>query len=258
MITQEHLVKDFQKLGIAVGDLLLVHASLSRIGQVDGGAQTVVDALLSAVGEQGTLLMSTFQAGSEFELLSAGLCFDVRETPSELGAITECFRKMPDAQRSLSPTYAVSGIGPRAAELLAGHEQCTVSTGHASPFEKLGEHGGKILLLGVDHSANTTLHYVENTNGAPTVSSKLFSAQVRNEQGEALTVKMFSHMPPGMQRQYPRAEALLLAAGIQRNGLIGAAESRLIDAGPMIQLLAAKVRDNPLFFIEAFKAPLQV
>ncbi len=250
---KEQLFNDLRQIGIRNRDVLLVHASLSKIGQVEGGADTVVDALLQAVGPYGTLLMPSFQGGAEFDILSQQKTFDLRSIPSDLGIISETFRKRPGVLRSTNPTHAVSGIGPFASTILADHERCNVSTGHGSPFEKLAEHHGKILLLGVDHSTNTCLHYVENTNGAPTLSSKEFSVEVIDMFGNKHAVKTYSHMPAGMKRNYPLVEPLLIGAGNQNTSSIGSAPSKLVNAGAMFELIGQKIQEDPLFLIEPFK-----
>ncbi|NRA36580.1 MAG: AAC(3) family N-acetyltransferase [Planctomycetes bacterium] len=253
MVVKQQLINDLQSIGMQSGDCVLVHGSLSRIGTVDGGPEAVIAALLAVLGDTGTLLMPSFQGGSQYELLSQGLCFDVRTTPSELGIISECFRQMPGVQRSLNPTHSVAGFGAKADEILHGHQYCRLSTGHGTPFEKNALAGGKILLLGVDHRSNTTLHHVENINGAPALSSQLFQAEVVDEKGQHHVVELYSHMPPGLKRHYSRVESILLAAGAQKNVDIGAAESRLIDAAAMIDIIGAQVRADPMFLIEAFR-----
>ncbi|NQZ68328.1 MAG: AAC(3) family N-acetyltransferase [Lentisphaeria bacterium] len=249
MISKDQLIDDIKKLGIQAGDHVLVHASLSQIGQVDGGAPSVIEALLNVLTEQGTLLMPSFQSASQFKLLSAGVCFDLKNSPSELGLISETFRKMPTVKRSLNPTHSVAAMGAKADDILSDHHLCNVSTGYGSPYEKNALCGGKILLLGVDHTVNTTLHFVENTNGAPTLCETVFKAEVIDDLGHKHAVEMLSHRP-GLKRSYTRVEPLLLAAGLQTNGKIGDAESRLINASGMIEMIGKKIQANPLFLIE--------
>src|SRR5580693_4517545 len=62
VITKEQLITDFKKIGLQQGDSVLVHSSLSKIGFVEGGAKTLVDALFETVGDEGTLLFPTFSA----------------------------------------------------------------------------------------------------------------------------------------------------------------------------------------------------
>ena len=250
-ITRTDLASDLRALGLRAGDVLLVHSSLSAIGFVEGGAKTVVEAILEAIGPDGTLVAPTFQKGSEHVLVRTGVRFDVRTAPSEMGAISEAVRRWPGAVRSLSPTHSLAAVGPGAAALLAGHEQCRVSVGHGSPFERLVQGGGRILLLGVGHGSNTTLHCVENTGGAPTVCRECFEPVVIDADGREHVVPTHPHMP-GLKRRYERADEVLSAAGAQRQGRIGKALARLVEAGPMADCLNERLRHDPLFLIEVF------
>ena len=250
-VTRQDIVAGLKALGLKLNDIVLVHSSLSRTGMVEGGADTVIDALLEVIGDGGTLLMPSFQQGSEF-LLAQGKCvFDIRNSPSELGIITETFRKRPGVIRSLSPTHCTAGIGPKAWDILKDHEQCRVSAGIGSPYHKLVQAWGKILLLGADHNSNTTLHLVENTNGAPTVCRQLFEPSVIDSSGRTIAVPTCPHMP-GLQRNYPRVENVLLEHALQQNGRIGDADSKLIDAQGMSELIGGIIKRDPMFLIVPF------
>lgn len=250
-ITKKDIVRDLQNLGLSAGDIVLVHSSLSSLGYVEGGPETVIDALLETLGPQGTLLMPSFQSGGEHALTRQDCEFDIRTSRSELGIITEKFRLRPGVIRSLNPTHCTAGIGPKAADILQDHQYCTVSVGKNSPYDKLTKMGGKILLLGVTHESDTTLHFVENTNGAPTLSQEKFEPTVIDTDGRCWIVPMYPHMP-GLKRKYGIVEDLLLNAGVQRNGPVGAATARLIDAGKMADLVGREIRKNPVFLIDIF------
>ncbi len=105
VIGKEQIVFSLKLMGIVPGDTLFVHSALSSIGNVEGGADTVIDALLEAVGEQGTVAVST---------LSFGHPFCAETTPTGVGAISETFRKRPEAKRSLSPIRSIAAIGAQA------------------------------------------------------------------------------------------------------------------------------------------------
>lgn len=250
-VSKETLAGDLARLGVRRGDTLLVHSSLSSMGHVEDGADAAIGALLEALGDEGTLLMPSFQSGLEYVLASAGCVFDVRTSPSEMGLITETFRRRPGVLRSLSPTHCTAGCGPRAKTLLEGHHQCTVSVGKNSPYHQLAESGGKILLLGVTHSSNTSLHFVENCYGAPTVCRTLFNPVVIDTDGTSHVVPTYPHMP-GLQRVYTKVEELLLDRRIQVNGKVGQADARLIDAGGMAEEVGKRIRENPLYLINVF------
>src|SRR5574338_979593 len=101
MLTFDDLVAGFRLLGVAPGDTLLVHSSYKSFGPVEGGPQTVVNALEEALGPEGTLIMPTFN----FDF-NKGQPWDVRSTPSQMGVLTELVRKDPRAKRVFHPIYS--------------------------------------------------------------------------------------------------------------------------------------------------------
>ena len=250
-VTRARIAGDLRALGIGPGGVVLVHSSLKAVGRVEGGPEAVIEAFLDAIGPEGTLVFPSFQAGSEHELTRNACVFDVRSTPTGTGLIPDTFWRRPGVVRSLSPTHCMSACGKYAAELMAGHELCNVSTGRGSPFEKMAALGAKIVLLGVTHSADTTLHFIENTSGAPTVCRELFKPTVIDSAGRAIVVPTHPHMP-GLRRRYERVEDVLLKAGLQKNGPVGMAQTRIVDAGGMVRVIGEKIRQNPLFLIEVF------
>jgi len=252
-INRQQLVLDLKNIGIRKGDILLAHSSLSRMGHIEGGADTVIDALWEALGEKGTLLMPSFQSGGEHQILRQSCIFDLRTSPSEMGLITETFRLRKGVIRSLSPTHCTAGYGAHAEEILKDHQFCTVSVGKGSPYEKLIKMNGKILLLGVGHGNNTSLHYIENVNGAPTVCAEIFRPVVIDLEGRCWVVPTQPHMP-GLSRRYncPEVENEIVKASFQKNGKIGLADAKLVEAGSMAELIGKKIRQNPLYLINVF------
>jgi aminoglycoside 3-N-acetyltransferase len=250
-ITQDQLVDDLNGIGIRKGDILLVHSSLSKIGFVKGGPEALIDAFLEVLGKDGTLLMPSFQGGGEHKILRQNCLFDLRTSPSELGLLTETFRKRKGVIRSISPTHCTAGLGAKAEELLKDHQLCTVSVGKGSPYEKLAIMEGKILLMGVGHECNTILHYVENVNGAPTLCRELFRPMVIDITGRSWIVPTHAHMP-GLMRCYKRVEEDLLGSSCQKKGKIGMAESILLEASPMVACIGEKINKNPLYLIDVF------
>jgi aminoglycoside 3-N-acetyltransferase len=177
---------------------------------------------------------------------------DTRNRPSDCGVITETFRKMPGVIRSLSPGHCMAARGKLAEELMRDHEKCLVSAGWGSPFEKIINRRGKIVMIGTDNSHNTTLHYVENTHGAPTVCGVEYFPKVITAEGKCITVPTFPHMP-GLPRDYAKVEPILEDAGIQKRGLFGDAETRIIDAFAMNELIGDMIEKDRTFLVKRFE-----
>ncbi|HLC82238.1 MAG TPA: AAC(3) family N-acetyltransferase, partial [Bacteroidia bacterium] len=159
-ITKQILVEDFKKIGLKKNDSVLVHSSLSKIGFVEGGPKTIVDALWEVIGVEGTLLFPSFPAiGRNKTHLEEHPFFDIKNTPSQMGSITEYFRKLEGCKRSFHPTDAVCAIGPLADYYTNSHFGQLTPYNENSPFRKLCSKNGKILMLGTTlNGACTNLH----------------------------------------------------------------------------------------------------
>ncbi len=164
-LTLPSLTQSFRTLGLRPGMGVVVHSSLRSFGHVEGGAPTVVDALMTVLTEQGTLLMPSFNHGEPFDTGGAGV-FDPLHTRTTNGAIPDHFWRRPGVRRSLDPTHPVAAWGRHAQDYLAEHYR-TLTMGPRSPLGQLHADGGYGLLLGVDYTANTFHHVVEMTLKSP-------------------------------------------------------------------------------------------
>jgi aminoglycoside 3-N-acetyltransferase len=177
-VTTERLVSDLRDLGVREGQTLLVHASLSSIGWVAGGAFAVVAALRQAVGESGTVVVPTgtdensqtsrahrertkhMTATELGKYLQDMRAFDRDTTPGNAGAVSEELRRTSGAVRSAHPQSSFAAIGPAADYLMADH--ClSCHLGERSPLAKLYELGAQVLLLGTGYRSCTAFHLAE-------------------------------------------------------------------------------------------------
>lgn len=176
-VTVDSLTTQLIKLGLTQGDVVLVHSSLSSLGWVNGGAVAVVQALLKAVGENGTIVMpsQTWNITDPAKWMRPEVpddwiqvirdtmpVYDARTTPTRgMGQVVEVFRSWPGSIRSHHPCDSFVARGPLAAELMADHH-LTDPLGHTSPLGKMYRLDGvKILLIGVDFDKCTALHFAE-------------------------------------------------------------------------------------------------
>lgn len=170
------LTTDLRALGVHKGMTLMVHSSLSKLGYVVSGAHSVILALEAAIGESGTLVMPTHST----ELSDPGHwhsppvprewwgtirqnmpAFDVNLTTTRsMGVIPETFRKQTGTLRSLHPKLSFAARGPQAEFITANHA-LRPSLGEQSPLARIYDLEGWVLLLGVGHGNNTSLHLAE-------------------------------------------------------------------------------------------------
>jgi aminoglycoside N3'-acetyltransferase len=147
-------------LGVSRGDVLLVHTAFSAIRPVEGGPHAVIDALMEAVGRDGTIVMPSWTDDDD-EVFDP-MTYEVDE---HLGIVADTFWQRPDVIRGTHP-FAVAAWG-RHAEHIAGAPFVLPPHAPGSGVDLVHDLDGKVLLLGVDHDANTTVHLAELLAGVP-------------------------------------------------------------------------------------------
>ena len=160
-LTKADVAAAVRSVGIRAGDIVMAHTALSDFGYLEGGANAVIDCLLEIVGPKGTVCVPTHS------LNWVGKApYDPKTSPSFTGAVPTAFLKRPDAQRSLHPTHSVAAIGPRAKELIAGHDHTVEPQAREGFWGKFVEARGKVLML-CRLQSNTLLHSGELWGGIP-------------------------------------------------------------------------------------------
>ena len=234
MHTLQELIADLAALGIESSDLVFVHSSYKSLGSVDGGAKTVVAALMKSVGETGLLLMPSFNLVDRDKRTKN---WDVESTPSTVGWITEYFRRMPDTYRSDHYSHAVAARGYGAKAFVADHrsdfgmsspwdlQPWGKTYGDDSPMYRAYRNNGKLLMLGVDYQSSTYVHLVE----------VMFWSRSRKAD-------------PDAKYRFLDREALGSfwdRRGTMRTGRVGDAACRLIRIDSYVDALLAEVERNP-------------
>ena len=164
-VTKRDIVSALTDAGIRKGDILIVHSSLKSMGYVEGGADAVIDALLEALGEGGTLVMPTL---IQKDFPNAYRTWRL-DKPSDVGYITEVFRQRNGVIRSDQATHSVAAFGPLAQYLTRDHGKYGKRIGPfgdtpfavCSPWQKLYDLNAKALMLGVSIVYNTSKHLTE-------------------------------------------------------------------------------------------------
>lgn len=229
------IVYDLQKIGLRRGDVVLFHSSLSSLGHVDGGADTVIKAFLETVGPEGTVAVPTI-------IHTSGLPrapFDVHHSPSEVGAITEALRRRTDAVRSIHPTHSVAALGARAKELTEHHQYATgpwtpwgmQAFGKGSPWDLLYQWNARYLLLGVSFQVCTLFHYAQTR----------YLEKHQPDYAEPIPFPYFSHEKMG--------EALKERLCLQPQ-LVSNAQSWLLNTRDIVDQTVAVLEQEPDSLLE--------
>ena len=238
-VTRDSIAEGLRGLGVQPGASLLVHSSLSRFGSVDGGEDAVCDALLQAVGPDGTVLLPTHTWSS----VGAGNPLFNRDTdPCCVGKIPETFRHCPEVTRGFHPTHSCAGAGPRTDEFLVEHELDVTPCGARSPYQRLIRAGGFIVLLGVNLEVNTSYHALEEIAACPWLFDNYEMLYTVTPDGKQ-PVPSLRHAA-NMPRAFESTAPLLREAGVMREGTIGAATVRVLDAAAMARVLVPKMAQD--------------
>ncbi|MCM8816802.1 MAG: AAC(3) family N-acetyltransferase [Candidatus Omnitrophica bacterium] len=189
IVSKDDIKKALIKLGIKKGDRIIVHSSLSSMGLVIGGAEAVCQALMELIGENGLLMMPSFNHALIFKN-NPDAYFSPIETPTINGKIPETFWRMKNVYRSLNPTHSFAAWGKNAKEFVRQHHKVP-AMGKGSPLELLERCDGKIVLIGTIDS-NTFHHVVEMTNNVPCLGNRTEEYPVKLPSGQIVKVRTWS------------------------------------------------------------------
>lgn len=242
MLKFHDLVRGFSELGLDAGDTLLVHSSYKAFGGVEGGPQTVIDALLSVLGNEGTLIMPNFN----FDFCK-GVPWDVRTTPSHMGVITNMVREHPEAKRVFHPIYSFAILGKHADTLT--RERYKSSFEKNSLFGKLRALDGKIMIVGLSYTDSMTFfHHVEEMEGVDYRYMKAFTGLVTDENGETYEdtyTMLVRDLEKGVITEVDPMGELMEKAGLVSIRRIGEATVKLMNADDIYTFTAREMKRDP-------------
>jgi aminoglycoside 3-N-acetyltransferase len=239
-VSRERIIADLGSMGIEKGDVLFLHSSLKNIGYVDGGPDTVVNAILEAIGDQGTLIVPTYSMiGTMYHTcIDKSFVFDPRKDTKGLGAIPSSVLKLDGVEISIHPTHCVSAIGKEARFITEAHHNAASTFGKGSPWERFLGMNGKLLGLGVSMGPITFYHLLEDLEldsfPLPVRMEKTYLVKCINWEGELIEVPVNPLDPELAKSRIDQAsrEDLrdyffedFLQANIIRSGHIGLAKS---------------------------------
>jgi aminoglycoside N3'-acetyltransferase len=234
------LARRLADLGIAPGGALVLHAAFSRVGAVEGGPGGLIAALLAVLGPHGTLVMPSMCDDDDIP-------FDrTNASCRALGVVADSFWRLPGVVRSDNP-HAFAARGPLAAPITAPHP-VAIPHGIDSPPGRVYQLDGQVLLLGVGHDCDTTVHVAEHLAG------------VRYRIPKYATV-----MEDGRPRRYEYGEtdhccerfALLdtWLGARQRRGVVGQAEARLAGSRDIVNAALEHLRADETVFLHPAGGP---
>ncbi len=238
VLTKGDYLAAIRAAGVVPGSIVMAHTALSDFGYAEGGPEAVIDALLEAVGPEGTLAMPTLS----FSWLGRP-AYDPAKTPARIGAIPNAFWRRVGVLRSPHPTHSVAAFGPRAAEIVSGHVPEQPVFGPDSAYAKLYDLDACILML-CKLGSNTTLHMAEERAGL-LLTSLLAIVGGR----EVLLPHMPRHANFDSHYELLRQRGQLSAAPLGEGTIHLMRVRHAVDAG------LENLRQNPLLATGGYKCP---
>ena len=227
MYTKQDLINDLIKIGVKKNDTLLVHSSMKSIGEVVGGADTVLDAFIDYL-EDGLLIFPTH---SWMTMKDDHLRFDRKTEPSCVGLLTNMFMKRPEVYRSYHPTHSVAAKGKDALSYIAGEEKITTPCGRQGCYGKLVDRKAKILFLGCSLSKNTFIHGVEEwADVKGRLMTEVTKYEIITDEGIVINNMLRHGAKIEPSQYYDKMEPVFMEKGVATKGKIGDATSYLCDA----------------------------
>lgn len=245
MHTKNTLIKDIEHAGIKPNGTLIIHSSMKSLGQVEGGAETVLDVFIEYMKE-GLLLFPT-HSWSEKNLKDG--IYNPKTEPSNVGILPNLFMKRDGAVRSMHPTHSVTAIGSRASEYTK-RDDSNIST----PCPRHGCFGGlydenaQILFLGTTFTSNTYIHAIEEWLDIPNrISKESREIQILQSDGSFQAIDFYPHIG-STSLKYDKLLKPMLDMGIVKKVKIGDATSYLVEARPLTVVVERLLKENPQLF----------
>ncbi len=250
-VTKQDIKQALRNVGIKSGDTVIVHSSMKSMGYVVGGPDSVINAFLEVLGEEGTLVMPTLSQNNWATVYEDWHI----DKPSDVGLLTEVFRKRPGAYRSDQATHSVAAMGAKAIELTKEHTAygpiiCPFGAYafcQSSPWQKLYDMNAKILFLGVEINRNTMKHLAE----CQFMQSAL--DRLCGTEHYGVMEKKVRHY--GTEGVWPFVSSNLLnqayeAADLYMRSTCGNAEVLCLEAYPCVELMKKLMTEQPETFLD--------
>ncbi|MBQ8821943.1 MAG: AAC(3) family N-acetyltransferase [Lachnospiraceae bacterium] len=255
MYTKEMLKKQLEEMGLQGTDTLFVHSSMKAIGEVAGGADTVIDAWMEYFKE-GLLLLPTHTWKQMSESYNV---FHPETEPACVGLLPNVFRRREGVVRSLHPTHSVAAYGKDALEYIGGEELLPTPCHPDGVMGRLLSRNAKILLVGVTHIRNTFIHAVEEMYEVPErFTEKPVDFEVVMPDGSYRKVPMYRHYnrhTAHISESYDKMLEGYFETGVTKKYKFGDAECILCDAKGIYEVTGRVLKKERNCFIDRETIP---
>ncbi|MHA0858303.1 AAC(3) family N-acetyltransferase [Paenibacillus sp. CMAA1364] len=245
MHTHASLLEQLLLMGVDQRGVVHVHSSMKSIGEVEGGAEMVLQ-VLEEFMEDGLLVLPTHTWAS---INASNPTFYVEESPSCIGILPELFRKRPGVIRSWHPTHSVAAVGKDAQSFTTGDERFDTPCARGSAWGKLLDRQATILLIGVDLKRNTFMHGIEEWVDIPgRMTDEHEPLQTVLADGTVIHVPSRRHCGLSWSEHFWKVEDVLVKHGAMYYSSFGDAVVRVCDTVKLNEILTEMLRESPDLF----------
>lgn len=255
MYHYQTLYDQLKQMHINPHGILMVHSSMKSIGEVEGGADTVLDVLCHYM-KDGLLLFPTHTWGSIDETHTV---FDSRTSDSCVGILTNLFYKRPGVVRSLHATHSIAALGKDAEAFIAGEERATTPCPKEGCWSRLYDQEATILFIGCRLNKNTFIHSVEEWHDIPDrLAEKALPLTIFDRNGQEFHVDMHQHhcsFTNDISQRYIKMEEPFAALGALHTAKLGDAPCFVCNAKKMGDITNEFLKKDPTLFADFTPVP---
>ncbi|MCK8058656.1 MULTISPECIES: AAC(3) family N-acetyltransferase [unclassified Fusibacter] len=253
MRSKGELISQLVEMGLEPTDVVMIHSSMKAIGEVEGGAQGVLDVLMDYFKE-GLLLLPTHTWAT---VIDSQPVYNPATEPSCVGILSNLFLKRDKVYRSLHPTHSVAAFGRDAKAYVQGEERFHTPCPREGCWGRLVDRRAKLLFIGATLKTNTFIHGIEEWMMIPQRLSASTHTMYIDLKDRRIEKHMNRHDTPGIDvsKQYDKVEPLLLARGAATIGRFGQAKTYVLDAVRTYELVSSLLKEQPDTF--AHVGPLE-
>lgn len=236
VFSKNQLIRQILDLGVQPGGILVVHTSFSKVKPIENGPVGLIEALKTALTPAGTLVMPSMSWEDD-------AVFDVKTTSCpEMGIAANTFWRLPGVLRS-DNAHAFAASGPQAAQIIPA-PPFDLPHGLDSPIGRVYALDGQVLLLGVDHDSNTTIHLAEVLAGVRYRRPKYVTI-LKDGKPSRLHYEEIDHCC----QNFNLVDSWLGEKSLQRKGKIGHADARLMRSQDVVEVVTQSIRENETVFL---------
>lgn len=253
MYTKNDIKADIKKAGILPTDIILMHSSIKSAGELENGADTILDAFCEHLSD-GMLVLPTH---TWRDINAENPHFDVLQSEVCIGVLPEIFRNRSDVFRSLHPTHSVAAFGKAAEEFVRGDENCNTPCGVKSCYGKLEKMGAKIILLGVDFGRCTIIHCIEEVARVPgKITQEYENLFSRDKAGNEILVKSFRHYNSNSEL-FTKLEPVLRYRNQIEYRKLGDSDMRIMDTSTLFSTTLELLDKDIFLFNDDVPVPVE-